>query len=244
VPTTLEKAKLYERYRLPYLPAMVDDLLEHIGETKTVADIGAGTGQLARLFADHCDKVYAVEPDPAMREVAAEALQGWPNIHIVDAAAEQTTLPDDSIDLIVIGNAYHRFRPEAITELRRILQPNGWVAMMSYTFTNKAFADRLFPKLSTLKSMAARSAQAVYRPPMEALFGDQPIHTLRYQQSFAEGWTAFWGSAQSGIEAPELGDADFAQFEAINRDVFDAFSVDGEIRMEYETRVDFGQPRG
>ena len=241
---SLEKARLYEQYRLPYPAAMVDDLLKQIARPETVADIGAGTGQLSRLFADHCDLIYAVEPDDAMCQVASEALQNWPNIHIVHAAAEHTTLPDESIDLILIGNAYHRFRHEAINDLHRILKPNGWVALTTYTFTNQAFASRLFPKLGALKSMAARSAQAVHRLPMTELFGEQPIRTLRYPQTYDEDWTAFWGSARSGIEAPLPTNADFAQFEAINRDVFETFSTDGQIRMEYETRMDFGQPRG
>ena len=34
----------------------------------------------------------------------------------------------------------------------------------------------------------------------------------------------------------------FMQFEAINREVFDAFAVDSKIQIDYETRVSFGQP--
>ena len=48
---TIEKAVLYEKYRLPYAERAVADLLDYIGVVQVVADIGAGTGQLARLFA-------------------------------------------------------------------------------------------------------------------------------------------------------------------------------------------------
>jgi hypothetical protein len=48
---TIEKAALYEKYRLPYAERVVADLLDYIGAVQVVADIGAGTGQLARLFA-------------------------------------------------------------------------------------------------------------------------------------------------------------------------------------------------
>ncbi len=48
----------------------------------------------------------------------------------------------------------------------------------------------------------------------------------------------------SGLrEAPERGDEDFVRFEEINREVFDAFSVKGEIQIVYDTRVLFGQPK-
>jgi ubiquinone/menaquinone biosynthesis C-methylase UbiE len=114
---TIEKAKLYEAHRLPYAPEAVDDLLGYIGQVQVVADVGAGTGQLARLFAGRCSTLYAVEPDPAMRQVASASLAPFPTIKIVSGSAEQTALADNSIDLIIIGNAFHRFRPEACTEL-------------------------------------------------------------------------------------------------------------------------------
>jgi hypothetical protein len=54
-----------------------------------------------------------------MRQVAQATLVAFPTIKIVSGSAAQTTLADNSIDLIVIGNAFHRFRPEACTDLRR-----------------------------------------------------------------------------------------------------------------------------
>jgi ubiquinone/menaquinone biosynthesis C-methylase UbiE len=240
---TVEKALLYEKYRLPYADEMVDDLLQRTGAVSVTADIGSGTGQLARLFAESCTQVYAVEPDPAMRQVAAEVSKVYPNIYIMDARAEQTTLPENSIDLIVIGNAFHRFQPEAIHELLRILKPSGWVAVIFYVFTNQAFADMLFPKLSQLESLASRSKQNWHQMPVEKLFGDHPIHRLHYVQSSAQDWEAFWGAARSGIEAPSPHDADFRRFEAINQEVFNAFAVDGRIRIDYEIKVSAGQPK-
>ena len=240
--TTIEKARLYNQYRLPYTPELVPDLLRHTGDAPVVADIGAGTGQLARLLAPHSERVYAIEPDAAMRHVAAEALAGYANITLIDASAEQTTLATDSVDLIVVGNAYHRFPDTAPDELRRILKPGGWVALVSFRFTDPTFIEMLFPKLGELASIKARSAQNWHSLPVEALFGDHPLQTWCYPQSVTEDWTAFWGSVQSGIEAPSPGEADFARFEAINRGVFDALSVDGQLRIEYETRALCGQP--
>ncbi|MBX3081789.1 MAG: class I SAM-dependent methyltransferase [Anaerolineae bacterium] len=240
---TLEKALLYEKFRLPYASEMVDDLLKQVGTVSVVADIGAGTCQLARLFANSGAQIYAVEPDPAMRQVAADVSKGYPTIQVLDASAEQTTLPDNSIDLIVIGNAFHRFQPPAVQELLRILKPAGWVAVIYYFFTNQKFADSLFPKLGQLKSLASRSNQNWHRMPIEALFGDRPIHTLHYAQSVAEDWAAFWGSARSGIEAPNPDEEDFVQFERLNREVFDAFAVNDHIRIDYETKVSLGQPK-
>ena len=65
-----------------------------------VADIGAGTGQLARAFASIASTVYAVEPEPAMREVGSQALGDLKSITFVAGTAEQTNLAEDSVDLI------------------------------------------------------------------------------------------------------------------------------------------------
>ncbi len=240
---SIEKAELYEKYRLPYANEAVNDLLGRIGAVQAVADIGAGTGQLARLFADRCAKVYAIEPDSAMRKVASASLAGFATIEILPGCAEQTTLADNSVDLIVIGNAFHRFRPEACQELYRILKKPGWIALFAYTFVNKAFTDMLFAKLATLEGVARKQEQSWHRTPVQYLFGDGQIYTLHYHQSHVEDWTAFFGAACAGIEAPHRDEAEFEQFEALNRQVFDAFAKNGKIQIDYETQVSFGQPQ-
>ena len=239
---SVEKAMLYDKYRLPYADEMVDGLLERIGKVEVVADIGAGTGQLARMFAGKSTRVYAVEPDPAMREVASASSADFATVEILDGCAEQTTLAENSIDLIVVGNAFHRFKPEACVELRRILKEQGWIALVRYAFLNEVFTDMLFSKLATLEGFSSRMEKARYETPVQNLFGDGQVHTLSYRQSHTEGWKAFFGASCAGIEAPEPTDRDFFKFEAINRQVFDAFAVDGKIQIDYETCVSFGQP--
>lgn len=238
---SLEKAGLYEKYRLPYAREAVNDLLTRIGEVEIVADIGTGTGQLARLFAIRSAKVYAVEPDPSMRQVAGIALADLATIEIRVGWAEQTTLADNSIDLIVVGNAFHRFRPEACPELRRILKKSGWVALFSYTYLNRAFTDTLFARLATLEGIVSRQQKPWHRLSPQELFGNGQIYTRSYRQSPAQDWTAFFGAACAGIEAPDQDNEEFAPFETINREVFDMFAVNGRIQIDYETQVVFGQ---
>jgi predicted DCC family thiol-disulfide oxidoreductase YuxK len=186
--------------------------------------------------------VYAIEPDPTMRKVASISLAGFTKIGILAGCAEQIPLAENSIDLIVVGNAFQRFKSEACAELIRILQKQGWIALVTYTFINKAFTDMLFSKLAALRGLNSRIEKAWHQTPVEELFGDGQIHTLSYRQSQTEDWTAFFGAACAGIEAPEYTDRDFDQFETVNRQVFDAFAVNGKIQIDYETHVSFGQP--
>lgn len=239
--TTLHKAELYDRYRLPYAADSAPLLLDRIGNVATVADVGAGTGQLTRLFAPHCEQVIAIEPDPAMRTVAASSLVRLPNARLVDGSAEATTLADACIDLLVIGNAYHRFRPAACDELRRILAPGGHIALFSYVLPPD-LTTMLFERLADLESLAARTEAAWERLPTQALFGSAPLSTVSCPLEITEDWEEFFGGACSGIEAPETGDDEFPLFEAINREVFDHFSVDDLIHLKYETRITWGVP--
>lgn len=239
---SIEKANLYEKYRLPYSSRAVTDLLDYIGPVQVMADIGAGNGQLTRLFAGRCDRIYAVEPEPAMREVASTALADWPNIEIRAGSGEQTTLPEHSLDLIVVGNAFHRFKTEACIELRRILKPSGWIALFSYELTNKALHDMRSAKLAALKAANSRVSKVWIGMPREDLFGEGQIHTRSYQQSRMDDWTTFFGTACTWLEAPEPGDPEFGAYELLNREVFEAFAVNGVVRIDYETQVWFGQP--
>lgn len=238
---SVERATLYEKYRLPYAGQAVTDLLDYIGPVQAVADIGAGTGQLARLFAGRCARVYAVEPEPAMRRVASTALADRPAIQIRAGCAEQTTLAERSLDLIVVGNAFHRFRSEACAELRRILKPSGWVALFSYE-TDEALEGMLSDKLAALKGTQRRVARVWHGMPPRALFGKARTRTRSYRQSRTDDWATFFSAACTWLEAPYPGDREFGKFEAIYREVFEAFAVNGAIKIGYKTRVTFGQP--
>ncbi|MCP4358317.1 MAG: class I SAM-dependent methyltransferase [Chloroflexi bacterium] len=237
---SIEKATLYEKYRLPYANEAIDGLLQRIGKVEVVADIGAGTGQLARLFAGKCDTVYAVEPDATMRKVAHDTLTSS-KVVIIEGTAECTPIEAKSVDLIVVGNAFHRFRPEACIEFARILRPTGWVAIFSYNFLDKAFVDSLFSKLALIEGLASRSKRAWHNTPLGDLFGKSEVFTLQCEQSCVEGWDEFFGAACAGIESPERNDEEFEQFERINREVFEEFSRDGNITLHYATRISFGQ---
>ncbi|HEY6805372.1 MAG TPA: class I SAM-dependent methyltransferase [Pyrinomonadaceae bacterium] len=242
MPTTVEKARLYDRHRLPYAPQAVNDLLGYVGPVHLVADIGAGTGQLAQLFADRGDRLYAIEPDNNMRQVAVSALADRPSVQVCAGSAEQTTLTDNSVDLIVVGNAFHRFTSEACDELRRILKPGGWIALFIYTLTNRALSDALLADFSALRSVTDQMEESWHCLPLQSLFGDTTLHTLRYRQSRRDDWTTFFGMACGRLESPTPDDKDFAQFEAAHRTAFESFAVNGLIEIEYETLVTFGQP--
>src|SRR5208282_4702279 len=97
----------YVRYRPGYPSAILDVLREECGlvPESVVADIGSGTGLLARMFLDNGNLVYGVEPNAAMREAGEQYLEKYPHFCSVAGSAEVTTLSDASADFVVAGQA-------------------------------------------------------------------------------------------------------------------------------------------
>ncbi|NJK55879.1 MAG: class I SAM-dependent methyltransferase [Pleurocapsa sp. SU_5_0] len=124
-----DRAQDYAKYRPSYPSEAINCILEQLGESSSLiaADIGAGTGISSRLLADRGVKVIAIEPNVAMRQVA----QKHPLVEFRDGSAENTKLPDKSVDLVTCFQSFHWFNPKpTLTEFARILQPEGRIALV------------------------------------------------------------------------------------------------------------------
>jgi SAM-dependent methyltransferase len=123
----------YLRARPKYPAALLRFFQSELGlsPANVVADIGSGTGFLTELFVRNGNPTFAVEPNGPMRAAAEASLKDWPNFHSVDGTAKATTLADGSVDFITAGQAFHWFDVDlAAKEFRRILKPNGVVALI------------------------------------------------------------------------------------------------------------------
>src|SRR5580692_1296891 len=95
------RVEAYARYRPSYPQETLTLLERECGLTAAckIADIGSGTGLLARLFLDFGCDVTGVEPNLEMRTAGERLLSGKSRFHSIEGRAEATTLPDDSVDL-------------------------------------------------------------------------------------------------------------------------------------------------
>ena len=121
-----EEAAAYERGRPSYPPEAIDWLLPN--DARDVLDLGAGTGKLTVRLVERGLDVIAVDPIPDMLEVLRNSLPDTPALL---GTAEEIPLPDDSVDSVVVAQAWHWFDPErAIKEVARILRPGGRVGLV------------------------------------------------------------------------------------------------------------------
>jgi SAM-dependent methyltransferase len=119
----------YDELRPGYAPESVEWTVERgdLGVGSLVVDLAAGTGQLSRRLAPLGFDLVAVEPASNMRARLAERL---PSVQVLDGTAEALPFERASVDAVVVGNAFHHFdRDEAVSELRRVLRPNGVLAL-------------------------------------------------------------------------------------------------------------------
>lgn len=120
------QAAAYERGRPSYPPEAIDWLLP--GGAHTVLDLGAGTGKLTTRLVERGLDVIAVDPIPEMLEVLTGSLPDTPALL---GTAEDIPLADDSVDAVLVAQAWHWFDPErAIKEVSRVLRPGGRLGLV------------------------------------------------------------------------------------------------------------------
>lgn len=119
-------ARTYERGR-PGYPAEALDWLLPSGRPR-VLDLGAGTGKLTRGLIDRDLPVTAVEPSPGM---LAELRRVLPAVPSHQGSAEHIPLPDNSVDVVLVAQAWHWVDVEtAVPEIARVLSPGGRLGIL------------------------------------------------------------------------------------------------------------------
>ncbi|MDR1982845.1 MAG: methyltransferase domain-containing protein [Holosporaceae bacterium] len=128
-----KNAEFY-KYRPNYSPKAIKMLMEYVGardnESFSVADIGAGTGNLTiMLLNEGLKKVTAVEPNDEMRKIGEDVTKNagasW-----IRATATETTL-SDQYDWVTFGSSFNVIdRSVALFETHRILKDDGYFTCM------------------------------------------------------------------------------------------------------------------
>jgi len=100
--------------------------------TDTIADIGAGTGYFARRFAMHAGKVYAVDIDQKLLDIAAKDAPA--NLKTVLATPDDPRLPDGSVDVIFFCDVLHHIENRAAyyPKLAKALKPGGRIVVIEF----------------------------------------------------------------------------------------------------------------
>ncbi|MEM7128993.1 MAG: methyltransferase domain-containing protein [Chloroflexota bacterium] len=236
----------YVKYRPRYPQAIIPYLERQIGLTSDtiIADVGSGTGILTELFLDHGNFVYGVEPNEPMRSAAEDLLSSYECFTSIDGTAEATTLTEESVNLIVAGQAFHWFEPsKARAEFARILMPGGYVALIWNSRLRKgpfmhAYEELLFTYADDYKSVGDRNVTDEH---IGTFFAPQQmtLHTFAHYQMF--DFAGLKGRALSSSYAPVAEHPRHEAFIEHLKQLFDNHQEDGIVSVDYKTRVYSGQ---
>lgn len=242
------KGTIYSKFRPSYPRDFIDYLYTeaNITEQSVIADIGSGTGILTASLLERGNSVFAVEPNADMRRIAEENLGKIPLFTSIAATAENTTLPDNIVDLITVAQAFHWFdRPAFRKECRRILKPGSRVALVwnsrdeSSQFVQEN--DRIDRK---------------YCPAFKGFSGGvhDPEANEDFRNFFLEGYSkrsfandlvfdmdSFIGRNLSASYALKEGDAQYETFVAELESLFEKYAANGKAIMPNFTRCYIGQ---
>jgi 16S rRNA (adenine1518-N6/adenine1519-N6)-dimethyltransferase len=136
-----------------------------VGPCDVILEVGSGTGALTTLMVARGAAVVAVDVDPAMVKLTAEAVAGLPNVRVLhrDALVGKHTLSPEVLDSIRAGLA-------AGTELRFKVVANLPYQVATPVITNLLVHPELCPVLMVV-TIQRELADRLCAPPASSSYG-------------------------------------------------------------------------
>ena len=242
-----DRVESYVRYRPHYPGQILNTLTDECGFTadSIVADIGSGTGILAKLFLENGNTVYGVEPNDEMRQAGEQFLQNFSNFKSVKGKAENTILPVNSVNFVTAGQAFHWFdRQKCKVEFKRILAESGWLVLI--------WNDRLLHANSFLKDYESLlhthgtdydkvQHRSINNQLVQPVFGSNRFSLSTFKNSQTLDYEGLQGRLLSSSYVPNRDQPGHGPMINALRRVFDEHQINGEVRFEYETKMFYGQ---
>jgi SAM-dependent methyltransferase len=211
-----------------------------------VADVGSGTGIFTRLLLGTGAKVFAVEPNDAMRNAAETELGARANFVSVKGTAEATGLEGNSVSLVTCAQAFHWFDTAGTRrEFRRILVADGWCALIWNTAVVGG-AD-FAAGYEGIKVEFGTDSKRVRHETMEksgrfdAFFGAGRCVKESFANSQTLDFEGLTGRLLSSSYAPKEGHPRHVEMMAALKELFDRCREGGVVRLDYRTKLFLGR---
>ncbi|MEO8762954.1 MAG: class I SAM-dependent methyltransferase [Ginsengibacter sp.] len=229
----------YSKYRPSYPVEIIDFLQQAIGLQKdwTVADIGSGTGIFSELLLRRGYKVLGIEPNKEMRGEAEKNLSCFEGFTSINARAEETFLPGDSVHLITVAQAFH-WMDKGVTkkEFRRISKPGGFMAMiwnvrlMTTPFLNE------FEELKLKFGTDYKATRMVNEKELAGFFDPKPMTRKNFNHGQVLDFESLKGQLLSSSYIPLEGESQQCMIKEL-KDIFNKFNENGFVKIEYQATV-------
>ena len=237
----------YIKYRPDYPLEILDFLRTELNFTSaaTVVDIGSGTGKLTKLFLQNGNRVIGVEPNAEMRTAGEEFLRDFSRFESIDGTAEATTLPAESVDCVVAGQAFHWFDVvPARREIARILRPDGLVLLIWNS--RRLVGSPFMEEYESILLEFADNYQGVSERNVDDLeianfYAPREFRVKTFDNVQVFDLEALVGRALSSSYMPLPGNPQHETAMQKLRRLFDEHQTEGAVHFLYLTRLYFGK---
>ena len=234
-------AHLYAEVRPGYPKELVQDVinLSALTEPSKVLEIGCGTGQATRSFAERGYKIVCLDIGDDMIAVAKNVLKEFSNVMFVTQAFEEWE-SDEKFDLVISATAFHWVDPKVrYLKASEVLRSDGFLAVFSNQHVRKdegffaesqSLYDKYYSPLTT-----SRPIHATNFPGVEA-FQDPIKRIYPWSQTYSsEQYIKLLGTYSGHIALPDKNKR--LLFEGITNLIETRYN--GQITKHYEAVLDF-----
>ena len=241
-------ANVYTVGRPTYAREFIDAIYFQYGvsEESVIADIGSGTGKLAKQLLDKGSTVYGVEPNDDMRGVAVKELENYAKFKAVKGTASRTTLSDRSVNFITVAQAFHWFQvAEFKKECKRILQKDGLVFLvwnlrdMSNVVNQESYEifEKYCPRFKGFSGGIQKDDIRIKE------FFDNEYEYVEFENPLFYDKETFIKRSLSGSYSLKQGDENFDEYVKRLNELFDKYEDNGCLEMANHTVVYIGKMR-
>jgi SAM-dependent methyltransferase len=148
-----------------YHPFLLRQLPESLGDA---LEVGCGAGEFARLLAERCERVVAVDLSPRMIEAARARSKDHPNVEYLVADAASWEFPSERFDCAAsVATLHHLPLGPMLAKMRNALKPGGTLILLDL-YQARTPADHVVSALAVPTSKAIRLARIGYLPKRQA----------------------------------------------------------------------------
>ena len=179
-----EVAEIYDRARPGYPAQLVEDVIAATGipPAGRILEVGCGTGQATRPFAERGYRMLCLEPGSNLARIAAANLRAHANVRVARESFEAWKLEPAAFDLLISAQAFHWIAPEVRFEKAAdALRPKGFIAL----FWNTPLPDESALGAAIQAAYAAHAPGLVARLPGTTRSGEPPSAEIAASGRFA-----------------------------------------------------------
>lgn len=231
------KSRIYDTYRPKYSEQFIDSIIDDypISHFDKIADIGAGTGILTQQLLRIGCEIFAIEPNKEMRKIAENKFLNEKKCHVINGSAEKTTLNDNSIDLIIVAQAFHWFEIQSFKkEFLRISKRNKAILVWNTKKTSQPYIAELEEVNQKYCKDFKGFSGGIKVDEISSFFDNHYIKKV-FENNLRMKRQNFINGILTGSYTPNKEDKGYDEYVQKVEDIFEKYCKDNELIIENDT---------